>query len=111
MSLAIHTDCPLIPLTQMVASDGTIEVGKAAAGGADCFYGWAEAQHTEGSGCRPHHIVIGTDDEATIWIAKLLDLLGHQVVVTAPVDPDDQTGDHVVVDEDVPNRYDWAHAH
>ena len=107
MSLAIHTDTPLLPLTRMVGDTANIEIGKAAAGGADCFYGWAEIQH---QGCKPHHIVWGMDPEETRWIASTLVKLGHQVVVTAPDNPDDQFGDHHVVAE-MPTAYDDAHSH
>lgn len=109
MSLAIHTSAPLIPLTQMVGGDGVIEVGKAAGTGEpDCFFGWAEvADHPD---CKPHHIIWGLDDETIYWIAKTLSLVGHDVVVTAPLDPDNQFGDHAVA-EDMPQHYVDAHSH
>lgn len=107
MTLAIHTDAPLMPLTQMVSGVAVIEVGKAAKGGPDCFYGWAEQQHPDG-GCKDHHILWGMDDEETKWIGTTLATLGYQVVVTEPLDPDNQFGDHQVV---ITRNYDDAHAH
>jgi hypothetical protein len=109
MSLAIHTDTPLLPLTQFIADIAIIEVGKTPGGHGDCFYGWAEPQWSDRR-CKPHHIIVPLDREEGLWIAKTLLILGHQVVVTEPDDPDDQTGDHHVVDG-MPMRYDNAHSH
>jgi hypothetical protein len=107
MSLAIHTDAPLIPLTHMVMHDGMVEIGKAARGGPDCMEGWAEVQSSKL--CRPHHVVYGIDDETTLWIARTLVALGHDVVVTAPTGPD-QFGDHAEV-ANVPRAYTSTHEH
>jgi hypothetical protein len=109
MSLAIHTDTPLLPLTRMVGDTANVEIGKTPGGHGDCFYGWAEPQWSDRR-CKSHHIVWGCDDEETVWIAKTLIRLGHQVVVTAPDNPDDQFGDHHVV-TGMPTRYDAAHSH
>jgi hypothetical protein len=101
----IHTDAPLIPLTQMIGADGTIAVGQAAAGGNDCFYGWAEQQHE--TGCKDRHVVRCTDAETVKWIATTLAILDYQVVVTTP----DEAGNDIVVDSTMPMNYDNAHAH
>lgn len=108
--LAIHTNAPLIPLTQMVGDTANIEVGKAAGtGDPDCFYGWAESQHPSG-GCVAHHILWGMDPEETKWVASTLATLGFQVVVTTPDDPDDIYGDHHV-DTNMPEHYLGEHSH
>src|SRR3954470_9439467 len=79
-TLAIHTDCPILPLTRMVGDTANIEVGQAVGGaGPDCFYGWPEPVSTRA--CRPHHIVWGCYPEETLWMAKTLARLDHQVVV------------------------------
>lgn len=105
-TLAIHTDCPILPLTRMVGDTANIEVGQAVGGGGpDCFYGWHEPVSTRA--CRPHHIVWGCDPEETLWMAKTLARLDHQVVVTQPV-ADDQFGDHRVVES---FNYDDNHSH
>lgn len=106
--LAIHTDAPVMPLTQMFGDTAHIEIAQAMAGGPDCFYGWREPQTTRE--CRPHHIVTGLDDEETKWVASTLALLGHQVVVTAPDLFTEPTGDHHVVEE-MPTRYLDEHSH
>lgn len=92
MTLAIHTDAPLMVLTTMFRTDVHVEIGRTMRGEADCIYGWRERQ--DRPECRPHHILTDADDDTIHWVATTLAMLGHQVVVTAPVDPDDQTGDH-----------------
>jgi hypothetical protein len=108
--LAIHTNAPILPLTQMLGDTATIEIGKAAGTNKpDCFYGWAEAQHPDG-GCKPHHIVWGMDAEETKWTASVLKMLGFEVVVTAPDLFTEPTGDHHVVEE-MPQLYLDEHSH
>ena len=111
MSFAIHTNAPILPLTQMMGDTANIEIGKAVPGDGrpDCFYGWAEQQHPD-DGCQPHHILWGMDPEETKWCADVLAMLGYQVVVTEP-DTDDQFGDHHVA-AGMPHVYDDnAHSH
>lgn len=107
MSLAIHTDAPMMPLTQMIGTDATIEVGRAVAGGPDCIEGWAEPWSTPQ--CRQHHVIWGVDDETIYWVAMSLKTLGHTVVVTQPLTMD-QFGDHEIV-EDLPHAYTQTHEH
>jgi hypothetical protein len=112
--LAIHTDAPLMPLTQMVGDTATIEVGKAPkTGGPDCIYGWAEPKFEwpeSGVFCPDHHIIVGLDDEEVKWMARTLATLGHQVIVTEPTLFTEPTGDHEIA-EDMPEHYDWKHHH
>jgi hypothetical protein len=108
MSFAIHTNAPILPLTQMMGDTANIEIGRAVGTGTpDCFYGWAEAQHD--GNCEPHHILWGMDPEETKWCADVLAILGYQVVVTEP-DTDDQFGDHHVA-TGMPEVYSDAHSH
>ena len=107
--LAIHTDCPILPLSRMFGDTAAIEIAQSMQGGPDCFGGWREPQ-VPGLGCRPHHILTGMDDEETRWVAKTLIMLGHQVVVTRPDLFTEPTGDHSVA-EDMPQRYLMDHGH
>lgn len=109
MSLAIHTDTPLLPLTRMVGDTANIEVETTTGNRKCCFYGWGEAMASPIT-CTPHHVVWGMDPEETEWAAKTLIRLGHQVVVTMPDNPEDQFGDHHVV-TGMPTAYDADHSH
>jgi hypothetical protein len=84
-SRVIHTDAPLLPLTQMVGSMATVWIDTANAGteGA-CFYGWGEARN--GSDCPPHHLVAAPDDVDTNAISEALHAAGFQVVLSDYVD-------------------------
>lgn len=106
--LAVHTPMPLMPLTQMVADMGTIEVDKTPGGHACCFYGWHEMM--DSPACLPHHVVVCHDNVSLIWLAKTLKAMGHQVVVTEADDPRDPTGDHSVL-ASAPILYDAVHGH
>src|SRR4051812_1016316 len=101
--LAVHTPMPLMPLTQMVASMGIIEVDKTPGGHACCFYGWHEMQTP--TACLPHNVVICHDNVTVLWLANTLKMMGVQVVVTEADDPADPTGDHTVLDS-APILYD-----
>lgn len=63
MSLAIYTDAPLIPLTQMIGDDGLVSAGKEV------------------------RLVLVTDEETGHWIAKTLTVLGYSAV-SDPADMD-----------------------
>jgi hypothetical protein len=56
--IAIHTDCPLLPLTQMIGGDGLIEEG----GDLD-------------------RIVLMDDDMVGAFAAMTLEILGHETLV------------------------------
>ncbi|HVQ18710.1 MAG TPA: hypothetical protein VMT27_06700 [Actinomycetes bacterium] len=108
ISLAIHTDAPVMALAQMIAESAIIEVGRAARGGPDCMEGWAEEQTN--AWCRPHHVVYGADNDTMQWIAGTLVVLGYDVVVTVPTGGD-QFGDHQEVTEGIARRYTRTHDH
>lgn len=77
----IHTDAPLMPLTQMIGGDAHVIPGEAAGGRRDCFYGWGEAM-ADAINCKPHNLVIAADGVYMRTIAEALVAAGHQVVVT-----------------------------
>jgi hypothetical protein len=97
----IHTDAPLMPLTTMVAHDASVEIGQAAGGRKDCFYGWGEAM-ADPINCKPHHLVVTDDPAMLMVIAETLAATGHQVVVT---DYHTWSEDQVVL------KYDDHHQH
>jgi hypothetical protein len=104
MTYVVHTDAPLLPLTQLAGDRVMVRVGRTPRGFADCFYGWAEPQ--DRPECKDHHILLGDMDQVLIEIAEILARLGHQVVVTAP----DDDGDYVH-DPSFETVYDNDHSH
>ena len=77
----IHTDAPLMPLTQMVGETASVQVSTNSLGTkGDCFYGWVEERNSPA--CRPHHLVFTHDGVLMQTIAEALVAAGHQVVVT-----------------------------
>jgi hypothetical protein len=78
----IHTDAPLMPLTQMVGAAGHVQVSTDATGTKrDCFYGWIEPM-ADAVRCKPHHLVVVHDDTLVMAVAEAIAATGHQVVVT-----------------------------
>ena len=105
-SLILHTPMPLIPLTQMVADMGLIDVDVTGRGETCCFYGWGEAMYTGPhlSPCKRHHLVTAEDNVTLKWLATTLKSLGIQVVIT-------EIDDWSIVSSIMPILYEESHQH
>ncbi len=77
----LHTDAPLMPLTQMVHDQALIWPGQAAGGRRDCFYGWGEPM-ADAVHCKQHQIVSTDDDVFLIDLAQTVVAAGYQAVIS-----------------------------
>jgi hypothetical protein len=97
----IHTDAPIVPLSQMVGDMAMVFADTANAGTeGSCFYGWGEARN--GSDCKPHHVVATMNDVDLNAIAETLHSTGFQVVIS---DREDWSEGQAIL------RYDAHHSH